>query len=310
MARPLVTVRDVTLREFGQNVPASAVDELWTERRLWLARELLQAGFRTIEVASTASPVVAPAMAAERLRPFLDALGSPAGIELITLVPSSRGYRRFTELGLGPDGLAHTMGVFLSAMDAHNLANLRCTVDESLEALSTFVSEARREGVQVVGYVSAAFGFLPGRSAEVVGADLERVAELIARLADLGASTVTLSDLQGLAGPTETEDRLGELINGRLASPVPLGYHPHHVDPDRALENVRAAAAAGVRLFDASLGAVGGCVTGAPGNAPTEGVVATLESVGLRTGLDAKALVALSRETSRRVFEPVISRST
>lgn len=296
-------VRDVTLREFGQNVPVRGADAFSVARRLWLARALIEAGFGSIEVASTASAKVAPAMAVERLRPFVEALGARATTELITLVPGSSGYARFLELGLGPDGLGHTMGVFVSAMDEHNLANLRCTVEATLADLASFVPAAAARGTRVVAYVSAAFGFLPGPGAPVVRVAPARIAALVRRLVDLGAGSVTLSDLQGLAGPDETAALLGEIVDA--AGPTPIGYHPHHLSADAALDNVAAAAGAGVALIDASLGAVGGCVTGAPGNAPTEGVVARLAALGRETGLDPAGVAGLARRAAVEVFEPV-----
>lgn len=302
-----IIVRDVTLREFGQNVPVQGLEHFTVERRLWLARALIDAGFTTIEVASTASATVAPAMDVDALRPFLETLGKSQPTELITLVPGRGGYQRFLELGLGPEGLDHTMGIFVSAMDEHNLANLRRTVDESLEEMSAYVPEANHCGTSVAGYVSAAFGFRPKPGDAVIEVNTGRVAELIERLVDLGASTVTLSDLQGVAGPSQTEELLQEVISGKRPSPVPIGYHPHHVSAERVLDNVEAAYRAGVGLFDASLGGVGGCVTGAPGNAPTEGVVERLHELGAVTNLDVERITALAREATERVYQPAQS---
>ena len=64
---------------------------------------------------------------------------------------------------------------------------------------------------------------------------------------------------------------------------------------------MRAAYDAGIRLFDASLGATGGCVTGAPGNVPTEGVIELLEGLGADTGVDLNAV----RHTARRFHERI-----
>ena len=240
-------------------------------------------------------------MADDQLEPFLTALGNPEGVELITLVPpSERSFQRFLDLGLV--ALGHTMGVFLSAMDEHNLENLRCTVEESLSVLRELVPAARGEGVEVVGYVSAAFGFRPRGAERDLSVSPQRVTELVRELADLGAKSVTLSDLQGLAGPAETQNLLGEVIS---ASTVPIGYHPHNLTPEAGLANVEAAASVGVRLFDASLGAVGGCVTGAPGNAPTEGVAAVLAGLGLETGLEVHRLDSLASEIESKVYGPV-----
>jgi hydroxymethylglutaryl-CoA lyase len=271
-----------------------------------MARGLIAAGFRSIEVASTASPRVAPAMADDQVGPFLADLGRPEGVELVTLVPPSPScYRRFIDLGLGPQELGHTMGVFLSAMDEHNVANLRSTVAESLSAIRSIVPRAIRSGTRVIGTASAAFGFLPHGSARPVKVTPRRVRELALALVELGASSVTLSDLQGLASPEETEDMLGEVVSGSEPSPVPIGYHPHHRSVDAALANVEAAARAGVALFDGSLGAVGGCVTGAPGNAPTEGIVERLEHIGISTGLEWTKLASLAAVFGREVYGPL-----
>jgi hydroxymethylglutaryl-CoA lyase len=297
-------VRDVTLREFGQNVPASALAAFLPHRQ-WLAERLITAGMRVLEVASTASPKVAPAMATAHLRPFLESLGHPAGVELITLVPNSKGYRRFRELGLGPEGLGHQMGLFLSAVNEHNVANLGRTTAESMADLRQFVPAARREGIAVQGYLSAAFGYEPPGAQESLKPTTGELVELIEQFGELGVASVTLSDLQGLATTTETAATLNELLHGAHPAPLPLGYHPHHRSPARALDNLVAAAEVGICHFDASLGAVGGCVTGAPGNAPTEGTVARLRQAGWPLPLDAERLDDLARQVNERVYRPV-----
>jgi len=51
---------------------------------------------------------------------------------------------------------------------------------------------------------------------------------------------------------------------------------------------------AGVTIFDAALGGLGGCpyAPGAPGNLSTEALVGYLEAMGLCTGIDPVALAA------------------
>ena len=58
-----VTITDVTLREFGQNVPAEYLHVFTPEVRADMARRLADAGFKHIEVFSCVNPRVAPAMA-------------------------------------------------------------------------------------------------------------------------------------------------------------------------------------------------------------------------------------------------------
>jgi hydroxymethylglutaryl-CoA lyase len=59
------------------------------------------------------------------------------------------------------------------------------------------------------------------------------------------------------------------------------------------LANIVAAIDAGVRIFDSSLGGVGGCpfAPRATGNVPTEDVVYLLHEMGLDTGLDLGHLI-------------------
>jgi hydroxymethylglutaryl-CoA lyase len=68
-----------------------------------------------------------------------------------------------------------------------------------------------------------------------------------------------------------------------------------------ALANVYAALEAGVHRFDASLAGIGGCphAPGASGNAATEDLAYMLASMGLRTGVDLKALLALRADVAR-----------
>jgi hydroxymethylglutaryl-CoA lyase len=67
-----------------------------------------------------------------------------------------------------------------------------------------------------------------------------------------------------------------------------------HDTGGRALANVRAALALGVRTFDASVGGLGGCpyAPGAAGNLATEDLVALLEDLGHETGIDRARLGA------------------
>ncbi len=305
MTSPSIVLRDVTLRELGQNVPREGLVHFMPDVRLWLARELVDCGFAAIEVASCASPKIAPAMHPDHLLPFLHALGHPASTTLVTLVPSARSAERFFDLGLGPDGLRHAMGVFVSAVEAHNLANTRRTIERTLAELAAILPTAQLLRVQVAGYVSGSWGWVSAAGVEPLRPDPAAVLALADRLIDLGAASVTLTDMQGLADPAETRvmvERLAAHLAGRA---VPVGYHPHHVATEPVLRNIEAALVGGATIVDSSLCATGGCVTGAPGNAPTEVVADRLEAMGVETGLDLAALHRLAAEACARIFAPL-----
>ena len=66
------------------------------------------------------------------------------------------------------------------------------------------------------------------------------------------------------------------------------------------LANVHAAYQEGIRVFDASFGGLGGCpfAPGATGNVATEDVVWMFERMGVATGIDLEALVAVAAEAA------------
>ena len=293
---PKVLVTDVTLREFGQNAPRKALAAFPPEVRVHAARRLLEAGFTSLELLSCVHPQVAPAMAPDLLERVANALGRAAGAEIVTLVPNRSGYRTFLELGLGPDGHDHALGMFVSAVEAHNQANLGRSIAETLEAYGEIARDAVPRGIRLKGYVSAAFGYRERDGAELVVPTVDAVSGLVDRFFSMGARTVNLSDLQGVADESVTVRLLERLLEHRRGGDLDrLGYHPHHVSGERAVDNSLAVLGLGIRRFDASLGGTGGCVTGAPGNQPTERLVQRLHEAGAETGIDEGRLFALAR---------------
>jgi hydroxymethylglutaryl-CoA lyase len=74
---------------------------------------------------------------------------------------------------------------------------------------------------------------------------------------------------------------------------MPLRLHFHDT-MGLGLANVLAGLDAGVTVFDAASGGLGGCpfAPGASGNIATEDLVFMLEQMGLRTGVDLGKLIA------------------
>jgi len=303
-----VTITDVTLREYGQNVPSLYLPVFTPRLRADVAGKLIQAGLPGIEIFSCISPRIAPAMAREEIEKTLAALGETPGAKLITLVPNETGYENFHALNLGPGGRNHTMGLFFSAIEAHNLLNLGRTIRETLEEYKRILTDAASRKIRVVGYVSAAFGYRNGKSMGVTRPDVGVLNDYLDFYFDLGVQNVTLSDLQGVAGEEETGRTLEALLNKRKGADMGrLGYHPHHVDGEKALSNSRIAFNLGLRRFDASLGGTGGCVTGAPGNQPTEGLVRLFEKQGIKTGVKLAEVLDLARFVEKELYGKIPS---
>jgi hydroxymethylglutaryl-CoA lyase len=298
-----VIITEVTLREYGQNVPASFLHVFTPQIRIEVALKLVGAGFRNLEVLSCVHPRIAPAMDEASLRKIAQGIGRLEGVNLITLVPNFSGYKTFLSCNLGPGGYRHSLGIFFSAVEAHNLMNLGRTTKETLDEYQTILRDASQRNIRVVAYVSAAFGYRPEPGSEVFKPDAEGLSSYIDMLFDLGAVTVTLSDLQGVAGEEETGRLLETVVKGRERKFVKrLGYHPHHVRGDQGIANSRIAYDLGIRRFDSSLGGTGGCVTGAPGNQPTEGLVEFFEKSGVRTGVHLEEVAKISRFVEREIY--------
>jgi hydroxymethylglutaryl-CoA lyase len=122
-------------------------------------------------------------------------------------------------------------------------------------------------------------------------------------LFDLGVDTVTFSDLQGVANKQETGIFFETILNLRKGKDIEkLAYHPHHVSGEAAIANSRIAYDMGVRRFDSSLGGTGGCLTGAPGNQPTEKLVRFFKESGIDSGIDEQKVFSLTEMVQRELY--------
>ena len=286
-----VLLSDVTLREHGQNVSLHELKRFTPSVRAEVALALVEAGFRRLEILSCVSPKVAPAMAPELIYEVAHAVGRHEHVDLVTLVPNTRGLETFYSKGLGPSGLGHKVGLFFSAVESHNQANLKKCIGQTKDSLQRLVDTLQSKDTAFVAYVSAAFGYHPSPQAPVDVVPPEQLIRHVSWWFELGAETVTVSDLQGLAGPTDTAATLETLSKALPAHQRNrLGYHPHHRDPETGLTLVARALEVGLSLFDSSLSALGGCVTGAPGNVPTQGVVSLMTKSGVDPGVDAEGV--------------------
>jgi len=248
-----------------------------TAVKLELIGRLADAGLREIEATAFVSPKWVPQMAdhAQLLR----VLPRRPGVDYPVLTPNLQGFE--SALAAGADHVA----VFAAASEAFSKKNINCSIDESIDRFLPVMDAARQRGVRVRGYVSC-----------VVACPYEgpvapaRVAEVAARLAQIGCDEISLGDTIG-AGTPASVTRMLEAV----AAVVPverLAGH-YHDTYGMAVANVHASLQFGLRCFDASVGGLGGCpyAKGATGNVATEDLVYLLHGMGFETGVDLDALV-------------------
>jgi hydroxymethylglutaryl-CoA lyase len=232
-------------------------------------RSLLDAGFRYIDAVSFVSSAAVPQMAdSEQVLGFLDA---PDDVEIIGIVVNKKGADRAIATGA-----VTTLGFPYSVSPTFLQRNQRQTPEESLEVLDAIGEGAYKAGVNVVVYVSMAFGNPyndPWSIDEVIAAcDL---------LTDSGIEQISLADTVGLASPADVETLVAAVLS-TLSGNVELGVHLH-ARPDHAAEKVAAAFTAGCQRFDTALGGLGGCPFAQDalvGNVATEIALAELGRLG------------------------------
>lgn len=269
-----VTIVEVGPRDGLQNEDAMVPAPV----KVAFVEALAGAGLPVVEVTSFVSRRAIPQLAdAEEV---FAGVRRREGVRYPVLVPNLRGMARAEEAG------ADAVAVFTAASESFTRENIGMTIDGSLEAFAPVLVRAGALGWWRRGYVSTAFG-CPYEGA----VDPARVVEVAAALFAMGCDEVSVGDTIGVAEPQDVR-RVCALLIERL--PVArLALHLHDTR-GRALDNVEAGLAMGVRIFDASAGGTGGCpfAPGAPGNLATESLCRRLDERGFTHGVDVDAVEA------------------
>jgi hydroxymethylglutaryl-CoA lyase len=264
-----------------------------TPTKVGLVTTLLDCGFRRVEATSMVHPKWVPQLAdAEAL---LEALQDRID-RLRVLVPNRRGLERARSAGI------RNIAVTVAATDGYNQHNLNRPVEETLQEIQEIATEARRDHIVVDASVSVAFG-CPYEGT----VPPERVAEVAAALADGGIEEISLADTIGVANPAQVEE-LFQALKSRLPA-IRWGAHFHDTR-GTAMANLLSALETGVKLFEGSVGGIGGSpfAPGAAGNLCSEDALAMLEAMGLTTGVDVNRLIEVARALERTLGAPLPGR--
>ena len=282
-AFPPVVIREVGLRDGLQSIARV----LPTEQKLEWIRDAWAAGQREIEVGSFVPPRLLPQLAdTAELVTFAKTL---PGLFVSVLVPNLKGAERAIECD------ADLMLVPLSASHAHSLANLRKTPDEvvrDIERIRAARDAAGSKCLIEVG-LSTAFGCTTQGRVEP-----SEVLRLLEAALHAGVDRVGLADTVGYADPAMVQ---GLFTRALAVAGDRLACGHFHDTRGLGMANVFAAWQLGITRFDACLAGIGGCphAPGASGNVTTEDVVYMFGSMGVPTGQDFDALIALRAKVAR-----------
>jgi hydroxymethylglutaryl-CoA lyase len=285
-----VRIVEVGPRDGLQN-EAVALD---VDRRLELIGRLADAGLRDIEAGAFVSPRRVPNMAGSG--ELMRRLDRQPGVSYPFLVPNETG------LDAALDARCTDIAIFAAVSETFSQRNTGCSITESMDRLARVAVRAHAAGLRVRGYLSCVMG-CPYEGA--VGA--ETVATLAAELIAMGCHEVSLGDTTGVGSPFRVRALIDSVA--RHVPPRQLAGHFHDTR-GMAAANVHAAALAGVTVFDASVGGLGGCpfAPGATGNVATEDLVYLFNDAGVHTGVDLQKLVDVAYWISAQLDRPVASR--
>ena len=272
-------------RDAWQALPVQIPAEV---KATWL-RRLIDAGFTHIDAVSFVSPAAVPQMAdSERV---LELLGPAPGVEILAIVVNNKGAERAIRTGA-----AGALGFPYSISPEFLRRNQHQSPEESLTVLRDIAASARAASIEMVAYVSMAFGNPygePWSSANVV--------EACGRIADSGIRQISLADTVGAA----TAPQIAEVVSAVIAAYPELEIGVHlHARREQAAARILAAYDAGCRRFDSAIGGLGGCPFAQDalvGNVPTEVLLAALRERG--AALPAIAVTGSLLDASAEIAE-------
>jgi hydroxymethylglutaryl-CoA lyase len=278
-------------RDAWQGLPK----QIPTEVKAEYLRALIAAGFQHIDAVSFVSPKAVPQMADSEQ--VLRLLQTREDVEIIAIVVNEKGAERAIATGS-----VSTLGFPYSISPGFLERNQHQTPEESLDALDTIAELAYRAGLELVVYISMAFGNPYGDAWS-----LDEALEACELLTEMGVTQISLADTIGVAEP----EQINDLASAVFAADMRAEFGVHlHARPDEMEAKVLAAYRAGCRRFDMALGGLGGCPFAQDtlvGNIATQQALEALRNAGavLPTLQPLDTISALTEKISRK-FGPTL----
>ncbi len=308
-----VTLGEITVRDGYQHeekfIPTGA--------KLWVAEQLILAGYRHIEVTNFGPPKRLPQFRdADELMKQLRAskvVGDKLSDVVISAVTiNERSVDRALKArqeGWGPDRIV----MMVSTSESHHKRNSGMSLAEYWKMAERCIKKAHENDVKVCGTVSTIWGCpIEGPT------ELSKAVEFTKRFLDIGADDIEHADHDGSAPPDKVYEYFSMILDEIPNPDLHLAHF--HVTRGWGLANVLAALQAGIRIFESTLGGIGGqpanFVDGVPvpgtgayyyqdpnvvGLVTTEDMVVMMDEMGIDTGLDVDRILEIGRMNEKIV---------
>jgi len=267
-----------------------------TDDKVEMIDRVARAGFPKVEVTSFSHPKLLPQFA--DASDVLRRIERRPGVSYVVLMPNTKGFDRFEicqKEGCG----AQEIILMISASEAHNVLNFRLPHAEAMTEHAAIMKRAHVMGVRTIGCAGTVYGC-------PVKGDIStaEVAKIVRFYLDEGAQTIMLGDTTGVANPRLVRERVGELL--ALFPGADFIAHFHDTR-GTGIVNTVAMVELGIRYVDCSIGAIGGqpatgvakYSAGYTGNTCSEDLIALLEEMGVKTGIDLGQLIDAGRRAEQ-----------
>jgi len=276
-----INICEVDVRDGLQNEQTI----LSVDQKVELINDLVQAGYKVIEVGSFMHPKRVPSMA--NTDEVFKALTFVDGVEYRALVPNTRGVQRAIDCGCKKAKLN------VSASKMHNIKNLGMTPAESVAGFKEAVDLGNANGVEMSGSIS-----MPFASPWEAQIPIEDVIEIVEAYLEVGITEISLSDASGMASPKQVFETCIAL---KEKFPQVKWWLHFHNTRGLALANVIAGMEAGFTNYDSAFAGLGGCpfIPDAAGNLVSEDLLHMCDIMDVETGVDTRKIIEVGNKVTK-----------
>lgn len=308
-----VTIGDITVRDGFQHEEQF----IPTEAKLWLAEQLILAGFKHIETTNFGNPTGMPQFKdadelMKRLRSSKKVANLIKDVTITAITIREKAVERAIAAkkeGFGPDRIL----LMVSTSESHHIKNSGLSLADYWKMSEECIKQAHDAGIKVNGTVSTIWGCpIEGPT------DMNKAIEFTKRWFDIGADDVEHADHDGSASPDRVYKYYSMLLD---KIPTPEKHIVHfHTTRGWGLANVLAALEAGMTNFESTMGGIGGqpanFVSGVPvagtgayyykdpnlvGLVQTEDMVVMMDEMGIDVGVDVDKVLEIGNMVERIV---------